>query len=230
MDLPRRSAIPTLSRPKQRWLLAAVALMLVSAGIVMASPIQEKAATMSEPLEDLSAQLHKAIAGENLAEAKALLAAGADPNWLDPGGKTAMHRAAFADDPQFLDVVLAHGGDPNARGLAGTTPLVDAILARSHPLEKVETLLAAGADPNSTDPNGGTPLHTAARANNGKAILALLNAGASPLTETGDATFQTFYFGYPRSILNNRALAERREVVNWLRQNGIPIDPQAEAE
>lgn len=222
----------TLSRSKRRHLLATLACVLVWAGMVMAPSSQEGTAIAVMPVlqEALSAQLQEALVTENLAETEALLAAGADPNWPDPSGKTAMHRAAFADDPGLLDIVLAHGGDPNARGLSGTTPLDDAVLARSHPVEKVETLLAAGADPNAADPNGGTPLHTAARTNNGRAILALLNAGASPLAETGGATFQTFYFGYSPAILNDRALAERRAVIDWLLQNGIPLDPLAEAE
>jgi uncharacterized protein len=212
--------------------LAALILMLASAGMATATPRQEEPVTppVSKTSQELSASLENALTAENLAAVEAVLAAGADPNWIDSGGKTAVHRAAFADDPQFLDIVLAHGGDPNARGLAGTTPLIDAILARSQPLYKVERLLAAGADPDSADPNGGTPLHTAARTNNGKAILILLNAGASPLAETGGKTFQTFYFGYARSILSDRALAERREVVNWLQQNGVPLEPQAESE
>lgn len=221
--------MPTLSRAKMHCVLAVVAFMLFWAGMVMATQSQEApAAALPGPLEALSEQLHEALVAENLAEADALLAAGADPNWLDPGGKTAMHRAAFADNPDLLDIVLAHGGDPNARGLSGTVPLDDAVLTRSHSLEKVETLLAAGADPNSTDPNGGTPLHTAARTNNGRAILALLNAGAWPLAETGGATFQTFYFGYSPAILNDRALAERRAVVDWLLQNGIPLEPHVD--
>jgi len=207
------------------WMLASPRMATVTSG-------QEEAvsAPASEQSVELSTSLQNALTAENLAEVEAELAAGADPNWIDLGGKTAVHRAAFADDPQFLNIVLAHGGDPNARGLAGTTPLDDAILARSHSLEKLERLLAAGADPNSADPNGGTPLHTAARTNNGKAILVLLNAGASPLAETGGKTFQTFYFGYARSILNDQALSERRTVVDWLRQNGIPLEPNAEAE
>lgn len=212
--------------------LAALLLMFASAGMATATLGQQKAVTplMSETPEELSASLHNALTAENVAEVQAVLAAGADPNSIDPGGKTAVHRAAFADDPHLLDIVLAHGGDPNVRGVAGTTPLVDAILARSYSLEKVERLLAAGADPNLADPNGGTPLHTAARTNNGKAILILLNAGASPLAETGGETFQAFYFGYPRSILNERALAERHQVRDWLRQNDIDLEPQAQAE
>lgn len=213
-------------------MLAAMVLMLASAGVATATPRNSEAfiAPLSTTSEELSATLQNALTTENLAEVEAVLAAGADPNWVDPGGKTAVHRAALADNLQILDIVLAHGGDPNARGLAGTTPLDDAILARSHSLEKVERLLSAGADPNSVDLNGGTPLHTAARTNNGRAILTLLNAGASPLAQTGGNTFQTFYFGYARSILNDRALAERREVVDWLRQNGIPLEPHMEAE
>ena len=202
-------------------------LMLTSAGTAAALG---QAALVAGSSEELSTRFRDAVTAGNLAEFEAMLAAGAEPNRVDSGGKTAVHRAAFADDPRFLEVILARGGDPNARGAAGTTPLTDAILSPSHPIEKIKVLLSAGADPNAADPNGGTPLHTAARTNNGKAILALLEAGASPLAETHGTTFQTLYFGYDHSLLNDEALADRRAVVEWLQQNGIPLDANAAAE
>lgn len=202
-------------------------LMLTSAGT---AAVLGQDAPVAGSSEELSTRLQDAVTAENLTEFEAMLVAGADPNWVDPGGKTAVHRAAFADDLRFLEVILARGGDPNARGAAGTTPLTDAILSPSHPIEKIKVLLSAGADPDAADPNGGTPLHSAARTNNGKAILMLLDAGAFPLAEAGGTTFQTLYFGYDRSLLNDEALADRRAVVEWLQQNGIPLDPNAEAE
>lgn len=178
---------------------------------------------------DMTTELADAINAGDLPALEALLSGGANPNQIDSGGKTAVHRAAFAGNLLMLDAVLAHGGDPNALAQTGTTPLTDAVLARSHPVERIEKLLAAGADPNIADPNGGTPLHTAARTNNGEAILLLLHAGASPTAKTIGATFQTYYFSIPTAVLNDRALAERQEVIQWLRNNGIPLEAGAGA-
>ena len=50
-------------------------------------------------------------------------------------------------------------------------------------------------------------------------------AGASPLAEnSGGKSFQPYYFGYRRELLNDRALDERRQVVAWLKANGVPLE------
>ncbi len=91
-------------------------------------------------------------------------------------------------------------------------------------------LLDAGADPNLADSNSDAPLHVAARINAGAAILALLQRGASALARNSlGATFQTYYFGYPRTALNLRALAERRDVVAWLTANSVPLEANVES-
>lgn len=213
--------------------LILIILLSCVAGLVfeMLPPASATSAPLPATQEGLDAELPKAVLRENVAEVEALLAAGANPHWIDPSGKTAVYRAAFADNLKLLEIMIAHGADPNIHDLTVSTPLDDALLARSHTLEKLKILLAAGADPNATGPNGDTPLLTAARTNNGRAILILLEAGASPYAKTGaGGTFQEFYFGYNTAILNEHALAARRDVVTWLRQHDIPLEPGVTAE
>lgn len=182
------------------------------------------------PGSDGSTLLMAAIRQGRTASVEALLEGGADPNRVDARGDTPVHAAAFSGKAALLRAVLAHGGDPNARNpYTGVTPLVQALL--SPDARQYEVLLDAGADPGIADNNGDLPLHVAARTNNGGAILALLRKGASPLAKnSGGATFQSYYFGYNRAILNDRALGERKAVVEWLKANGVPLEASVDAQ
>lgn len=176
------------------------------------------------PGSDGSTLLLAAIKAGQAASVAALLEGGADPNRPAPAGDTPVHAAAFSGNAEVLRTVLRHGGDANARNpQTGATPLVQALL--SPRADQYAVLLEAGADPDAADNNGDTPLHVAARTNNGGAVLALLEAGASPLAKnSGGASFQSYYFGYNRAILNDRALGERKAVVAWLKANGVPLE------
>jgi len=55
--------------------------------------------------------------------ARALLAAGADPNARSRGGNTALHTAAFFGRSTIAQQLLAAGADPNARNEERATPL-----------------------------------------------------------------------------------------------------------
>lgn len=89
--------------------------------------------------------------------------------------------------------------------------------------------MAAGADPNIVDKNGDTPLHTAARTNKGWAILLMLEAGGVPVPDNSrETSWQDFYWGHNPELLNDRAQAERRDVIAWLEEHGHEVHPQAE--
>jgi ankyrin repeat protein len=181
------------------------------------------------PGGDGATLLVEAIGQGSLESVQALLEAGADPNRPGMGGETPVHAAAFAKDPQLLRAVLAHGGDPDVRNpQTGATPLVQALLAGNP--QQLRLLLDAGADPNLADRNDDAPLHVAARTNAGAAILQLLDKGALPQARnSGGATFQDYYFAFQPKVLNERALAERREIVAWLKAHNVPLGPKVEA-
>ncbi len=174
--------------------------------------------------------LFEAIRANRPASVEALLEGGADPNRTNARGETAVHAAAFADNPELLKTVLAHGGNADARNAqTGETPLMRALLSPN--ATQYTVLLDAGADPNLADNNGATPLLVAARTNAGAAILQLLQKGANPLTEDSKgASFQSYYFGYKRELLNKDALVQRRQIVTWLKANGVPLEANVEAE
>jgi ankyrin repeat protein len=90
--------------------------------------------------------------------ARALLAAGADPD-PDPAGGEAgpLHHAAPAS-AAVTDLLLAAGADPNRRDSGGNTPLHCAGSAAT-----VRRLVAAGARVDAPNADRETPLHAAVR-------------------------------------------------------------------
>ncbi len=90
----------------------------------------------------------------DVASAKLLLKAGADPNDLQPDGVSALVLAAHSGNGDVAALLLEHGADPNAFG-SGYSALHAAILRGDVPL--VEALLAYGADKNARIAKG-TPL------------------------------------------------------------------------
>jgi len=52
-----------------------------------------------------------------------LLAAGAEPDWREPGtGRTPLHWAAFSGDPTLVRALLASGAEPGLADLTGARP------------------------------------------------------------------------------------------------------------
>lgn len=89
-----------------------------------------------------------------------LLEAGADPNWQNAFGKTALMYAAQYDQDDSAQTLLAHGADPNA---ATIRPSDDC----NYTLKTI----------------GMTPLHYAVRYASAKLVRRLLAAGALPFNE-----------------------------------------------
>ncbi|HHA2564006.1 TPA: ankyrin repeat domain-containing protein [Stenotrophomonas maltophilia] len=96
--------------------------------------------------------LDVAIEANDLMKVTLLADAGAKPN------SYSMVNAADFAQPEILVQLLSAGGDPNARGNDGNSPLHYA--AQAGYFEVVEALLTAGADPNHANECGQTPLHS----------------------------------------------------------------------
>jgi uncharacterized protein len=86
--------------------------------------------------------------------ARALLAAGADPNVRSRNDFAVMpiHSAVAGGHGDVVAALLDAGADPNIRQRHGWTPLQGA--AQHGDTESVERLLAAGADPSATNDDG----------------------------------------------------------------------------
>jgi ankyrin repeat protein len=155
---------------------------------------------------------------------KALLDAGADP--LQPGmdGDTVVHFAAKANDPAYLDALLARGVDPNVgNAITGAGPLSAALMGEAEP--QFRALLKAGADPNRADRMGNTALHVAGQINEPARALDLLEAGADPQARNAQGvTFQRYLFMTRAALLNAETRRDREAVEAWLKARGIPLE------
>lgn len=95
---------------------------------------------------DGSTPLHYAAAAGSVAEARWLLAAGADANASGIIGDIPLHSAArFNCSAAVTEALIAAGPDPNAQNEDGDTP-VALSAARKDTGSATEALIAAGAD------------------------------------------------------------------------------------
>lgn len=121
-----------------------------------------------------------------------------NPPWMKDAGAADEHpeQQAAEAPPWSLEYTVARrqvaatkmlldlGADPNAIGIAGTTPLADAALKGD--LETVRLLLEAGARPDAVSGAGAQPIHDAALGDNAGVIRELVKRGADVNARTRD--------------------------------------------
>ena len=108
-------------------------------------------------------------------------------------GDTALHMAAAAHRPDYVQALVEAGSDVGTANRRGAQPLhyaVDGGPNGPHwdPVSQsdtIERLLDAGADPNATDKGGTTPLHRAIRNRSAAAVEVLLARGADAQRPNG---------------------------------------------
>jgi ankyrin repeat protein len=109
---------------------------------------------------------------------RALLQQKSDVNASQADGATAIQWAAYRNDLELADLLIAAGADVKVANREGVTPLW--LAAENGAAPMIEKLLAAGADANGRLPNGETPLMMAARNGSLAAIRVLLDHQADP--------------------------------------------------
>jgi ankyrin repeat protein len=107
------------------------------------------------------------------AAVRSLVQQKSDINAPQPDGTTAILWAAYRDDLDLADLLIAAGANVKAANRDGATPLSLAAINGSAPM--ITKLLKAGADANEHRPGGETPLMFAARSGNVDAMQVLLD-------------------------------------------------------
>ena len=112
--------------------------------------------------------------------AEALVDAGADPNWVGPSAKTAMHVAAVKAGPELISKMVAKGGKTDVQQQNGATAIHEALwYGRNNVLK---SLLPGATQPEfapSTKKKGfGPPLIMAVMRGNTTAMGIFVEAGA----------------------------------------------------
>jgi len=132
--------------------------------------------------EDKTFPLFEAISSRHADFAEELLAAGADPKLITPGGDTALMQATWYSDVGIAKALLDCGGPVNATDDNGLTGLILVIHKGSNG-KMVQLLLDAGANPNVKTLHGTTALIAAAMEGDGAAAGSLVKTGADPALE-----------------------------------------------
>lgn len=131
--------------------------------------------------------LARAIEADDLAAARALLVAGADPNQPLSYDARPLAWAVERQDGAMVELLLAHGAKANRADAEGLTPL--ALACERGDGAIVGQLLDARADVRKAGPEGTTPLAVCARFSNADTVARMLAMGAPP--DSTDARGQT---------------------------------------
>ena len=128
---------------------------------------------------------HEALLLDHVAERRTTLVelslwAGADPNYRDDEGRSALPVAVELGDPEIVLPLLDAGADPDGRTADGEPAASLAASAGDVPI--LAMLLDAGADPNARGESGIPVLVPAAIAGDAEIVRLLLDAGADPNT------------------------------------------------
>ena len=145
-----------------------LSLILLGGGLTAVLSVSPLGAASDLPLI-------QAVRNQDLAAARALVAAGADVNLRQLDGATALHWAVHWEDLEATEFLISAGANVDTANDLRVTPLLMACTSGNAVI--VETLLEAGANPRDALSSGETALMLASRAGTVKAVEALLTRG-----------------------------------------------------
>ena len=148
-----------------------------------------------------------------------LLELGANPNYKMEGDMSPMWLSAGSNDPHFLPLMLAHGGDPNIR-VGFRTALMIAI--EHGRMQNVEMLLDHGADVNEHDEVGNTAATYAAGLTKFNIVIMLIKHGYN-------YDLKRLAFGVNGNVVpkDSDLFIQKKQVLEMLKERGVkfPLPP-----
>ena len=130
-----------------------------------------------------------------------LLKAKANPNSIDPQGKSVLSIATFAPEPRCVKLLLEAGADPTHKSQLGHNALHVAAGNQDN-RQVIDYLIHGGVDMNERDTYGATPLHQSAVMNYSISAQALLDHGAiiDALDNDGDSPLHQAIFSHADKV------------------------------
>ena len=102
--------------------------------------------------------LYRAAGDGKTTEVTGLLRSGVNVNGRTRSGSYALNAAAVENNTEVIQILLAHGADPNVRNRQGDTPLICATKYAGGRSDTVKLLVDAGTDREIRDNSGNTAL------------------------------------------------------------------------
>ncbi len=128
--------------------------------------------------------LMRALYGQHIDVARALIDKGADVNARRKDGATVLRAAAHAGRLDFVELLLARGANPDFQDDSGDSALMRAAYRGDATMAKA--LLAKGATPNLRTKWGSTALMNASQFGHAEVVKLLLDSGADVNTKDND--------------------------------------------
>src|SRR5712691_7838752 len=220
-----RAAISTWRCMRYPYLLASLPLFLLLCGVgtsaFAAEPSEQQAARQA--LERLKipyrpAELMVRARDGDTRSVELLLAAGADPNYRNRVGQTAVMWAADRGQVDSVKVLLAKGAAVNVADSTGRTALLLAVLG-NHPAT-AQVLIEKGADVNARTIEGSILDH-AATAGLTNVVSILLEKGADANARGRMGRTPLISAAQPGHTATVQALLDKGVDVNALDDNGL---------
>jgi len=181
--------------------------ILLSLGL---DPNQRDHCSRGTPLMEAAEYGHTKVAA-------LLISKGADVNAKDEDGDTALLIAASKNNTALVELLLEHGADLKAPDKSGLTPLISAVDRGA--IDTVKLLLKRGADIHARSHyiNPGEPILCGAAQDGSVAMMRFLISKGADIRGKDD---------YGNTPLFWAALLGHADVVEYLLNNGLPVDPR----
>lgn len=171
--------------------------------------------------EDLNARMIRCVKSGDMGCIKTAIRDGADVNYRDRNGETALMHATYKGHVEILKELIKARANVNIENRFGATAIF--IAAQYKQLEKVKELIKAGANVNHHDRNGTTVLITAVASNSVEIVRELLRAGADVNAEDDSEKTALIYACTSEKLEIVKELIKAGADVNAMDRYGIAI-------